>query len=126
MNGYGQEFRIENDVLHVRLSGKLPNDLLDKEENLFQPLIEACSFQKCKKALIDARDLKVDFDTMAMFRAGVDAAFLSRIGLRVALLAREDMIDPFFNNVAQNRCAVIGVFTDMDSARDWLRSVATV
>ena len=126
MNRYGQEFRVENDVLHVRLSGKLPNDLLDKEENLFQPLIDACLAQKCKKALVDVRDLKVDFDTMAMFRAGVDAAFLSRIGLRVALLAREDMIDPFFDNVARNRCAAMGVFTDMDSASEWLRSVTTL
>ena len=126
MNGYSQEFQVENDVLHVRLSGTLPNDLLDREENLFQPLIEACSTQKCKKALVDVRDLKVDFDTTAMFRAGVDAAFLSRIGLRVALLAREDMIDPFFGNVAQNRGAVIGVFTDLDSATDWLRTIATV
>ena len=121
MDGYNEEFRFEDGVLHVRLSGKFPNEPLDKGKNLFQPLIDACSTHNCKKALVDARDLQVDFGTMAMFQAGKDAAFLTRVGLRVALLAREDMLDPFFDNVVSNRGGDIGVFTDMDTARDWLQ-----
>jgi hypothetical protein len=120
MKEYRQAFRVEDDILYVRLSGEFPKDLLKRHENLFQPLIEACLSQKCEKSLIDARELEIDFNTVAMFQAGVDASFLSRIGLRVALVAREDMIDPFFDDVAKNRGAVIGVFTDMISARNWL------
>ncbi|MDH4230975.1 MAG: hypothetical protein OEW04_02975 [Nitrospirota bacterium] len=120
MKGYNEDFRFEGGVLHVHLSGKFPNELLGRGENLFQRLIDACSAHNCKKALIDARDLQVDFDTMALFRAGQDAAFLTRVGLRIAMLAREDMLDPFFDTVVANRGGRIGIFTDMDSARDWL------
>ena len=121
MNGYKEAFRLEDGVLRVLLSGKFPNELLGRVENVFQPLIDACSAHNCKRALIDARDLQVDFDTMAMFQAGEDAAFLNRLGLRIALLAREDMLDPFFANVVSNRGGDVGIFTDMDSALDWLQ-----
>jgi len=108
-------------VLHVRLSGKFPNERLGKRENLFQPLVDACSTHNCKKALVDARDLQVDFGTIALFRAGNDAAFMSRIGLRVALLARKDMLDLFFDHVVSNRGGNVGIFTDMKRALDWLQ-----
>jgi len=121
MNGYKEDFRFEDGVLHVHLSGKFPNELLGRAENVFQPLIDACSAHNCKRALIDARDLQVDFDTVAMFQAGEDAAFLNRLGLRIALLSREDMLDPFFANVVSNRGGDVGIFTDMDSALDWLQ-----
>lgn len=120
MKGYYEDFRIENGVLHVCLSGKFPNELLNSKENLFQPLIDACKAHNCAKALIDARNLQVDFGTMAMFRSGEDAAFLSRIGLRIALLAREDAIDPFFEDVVTNRGGDVGIFTDIKAASDWL------
>jgi hypothetical protein len=121
VNEYNEDFRVEDGVLHVRLSGKFPRELLKKGQNLFQPLIDACSAHNLKKALIDARDLDVDFDTTALFRAGKDAAFLTRIGLRIALVAREDMRDTFFDTVVFNRGGDVRVFTDMDTARDWLQ-----
>lgn len=55
-----------------------------------------------------------------MFRAGEDAAFLARVGLRIVILAREDMLDSFFEDVASNRGGNVGIFTDMDTACDWL------
>lgn len=122
MNEYKENFKFEDGVLHVCLSGKFPNELLLEEKNLFQPLIDACSTHNCKKALIDARDLQVDFGIMALFQAGEDAAFLTRIGLRIALLAREDMVSTFFENVVYNRGGDIGIFTDMNSAQEWLES----
>ena len=120
--GYNVDFRFEDGVLLVHLSGKFPNEMLNEGKNLFLPLVDACLAQKCKQALVDARDLQVDFDTMALFQAGKDAAFLTRVGLRIALLAREDMIDPVFKDVASNRGAEIGVFTDIDTARAWLQT----
>jgi hypothetical protein len=122
MNGYHQRFQIKEGVLHVRLSGEFPDELLQKLENLFQPLIDACSEYHCKKVLIDARNLNVDFDTLTLFRSGKDAATLADIGLRVALLARKDMLDPFFDDVASNRSGHVCIFTHMGSALDWLKS----
>ena len=119
MNKYHEEFHVENDVLHVHLSGEFPDTLLNSEENLFQPLINACAANNCSKAIVDARDLRVNFDTLALFRAGEDAASASRVSLRIALLAREEQVDTFFSNVVSNRGGQVGVFTDIESARSW-------
>ena len=121
MKGYKEDFRLEGGVLHVHLSGTFPNELLRSGGNLFQPLIDECLTHNCKNALIDARDLQVDFSTMAIFQAGEDAAALTGVGLRIAIVAREDMLDPFFENVAFNRGGYLGVFTDMDTALTWLQ-----
>jgi hypothetical protein len=120
MSGYNVDFRLEDSVLYVRLSGQFPKELLHRPGNVFQPLIDACSTHNCNRALIDARDLKADFDTRDLLRAGLDALSLSGVGLRTALLAREDMLDRFFENVVYNRGGQVGIFTDMDGARDWL------
>ena len=57
---------------------------------------------------------------MELFNVGENATFLTRLGLHVALLARQDMLDRFFENVVYNRGGIIGIFTDMKAARDWL------
>jgi hypothetical protein len=120
MKNYNEEFMFEGEVLHVRLSGNFPNKLLRKKENPFQPLIDTCLTYKFEKALVDARDLQVSFDTFHMYGVGKNAVTLKREHLRVALLAREDMIDPFFETVISNRGGNIGVFTDKQAALDWL------
>ena len=101
-----QEFRVEGGVVHVRLSGSYPNERLAIKENLFKPLIDECKRENCREAIVDARELQVEFDTVALFRAGVDAASMNEFGLRVALIAREDMISSFFDDVnSQPGCA---------------------
>jgi hypothetical protein len=98
-----------------------PVERLAIQENLFTPLIEECTRQNCRDAIVDARELQVDFNTIAMFRAGVDAASLNAFGLRVALVARPDMMSSFFEDVTHNRCAQVQVFTDPESARAWIQ-----
>ena len=120
MERYGQEFRIEGGVLHARLSGTYPNERLASRENLFKPLVDECKRHNCREAIVDARQLQVDFDTVALFRAGVDAAALNEFGLRVALIAREDMISSFFDDVTHNRAAQVQVFTNLESAQTWI------
>jgi len=120
MSKYQEEFRVENGVLYIHLSGRFPKELLDRKENLFQPLIDACSTHECTRALVDARDVQLDFDIRALFRAGEDVATLSHKGLRIALLVTKDMIDPFFETVAWNRGGDPRIFTDMQAARDWI------
>lgn len=121
MDKYNEEFRFEDGVLHVRLSGEFPNELLTSGINLFQPLIDACSSYGCRRALVDARELKVDLGTMGLFQAGADLASITLMGLNVALLAREDMIDPFFETVAANRGGTVQLFTDREAAQAWLK-----
>jgi hypothetical protein len=121
VNEYNVDFRFEDGVLNVRLSGEFPKEKLQEAQNVFQPLIEACSAQKCSKALIDARDLRTGFNTSELFRSGLDAVSLASSGLHTALVARKDMIDPFFEDVVHNRGGHIGVFTDIEGALEWLR-----
>ena len=126
MERYEQQFRVEGSVVHVRLSGVFPNERLSTQENLFKPLVDACKQANCREVIIDARELQVEFDTLAMFRAGVDAASLNEFGLRVALVAREDMRSSFFDDVTYNRAAPVRVFTDLASAQLWLHERASV
>ena len=107
--------------MHARLSGTYPNERLAIKENLFKPLIEECKRENCRDAMVDARQLQVEFDTIALFRAGVDAAAMNEFGLRVALIAREDMISSFFDDVIYNRAAQVQVFTDPQSAEAWIK-----
>ena len=120
MNEYTQAYRVEGGVMQVKLAGTFPNELLRSEGNLFAPLIENCKENNCRKAVVDARDLEVDFDTVALFRAGVDASDLHSFGLRVALVARKEMISSFFDDVTHNRGAPVQVFSDMEAACAWL------
>ena len=121
MDTYGEDFRYEDGVLYVRLSGEFPNELLQQKQNLFQPLIDACLSYKCTRALIDATDLDVDLGTMGLLQAGKDTVSLTDHKIRTAFLAREDMLDRFFEDVAAVHGAIIRVFTDIEAARDWLR-----
>lgn len=120
MNQYNEDFRLEDGVLHVRLTGTFPDELLHSGHNLFQPLIDACSNHDCRRALIDARGLTVAMDTAGLFQAGKDVVSLTKMGITVAIIAREDMLDPFFETVAANRGGTVRVFTEMDTARAWL------
>jgi hypothetical protein len=122
VNAYNEDFRFEDGVLHVRLTGGFPNELLNKEQNLFQPLIDACLTYKCSKAMIDATDLEVDLGTMGLFRAGEDVASLTSFKIRIVIIAREDMLDSFFENVSKNRGGNVRVFTNVDAARAWLNA----
>ena len=112
--------------MHVRLSGVFPKERLAFEENLFKPLVDACKQANCREVIVDARELQVEFDTLAMFRAGVDAASLNEFGLRVALIARENMLSSFFDDVTYNRAAPVRVFTDLKRAQLWIHERASV
>jgi len=43
MNDYKVEFKLEGNVLSVRVSGQFPYEKLEKPENAYQRFIEACS-----------------------------------------------------------------------------------
>lgn len=120
MAGYDEMFSVEDGLLVVRLGGEFPMEMLSKEENLFEPLIAACAAHECKRALVDARGLAIKLDTLGLLRAAEDAAKLPGLNIRVALVARTEMVDPFFETAAFNRGGLVRVFLDPDEAKSWL------
>jgi hypothetical protein len=121
MNNYNLEFQFIENILFIKLSGTFKNDILKDGQNVFQPLIDECKKNQCTKVIIDASSLQADLGVTELFRAGEDAAKLSRYGLRVAFLARNETIDSFFNNVIYNRGGETGVFTNRNAALSWLQ-----
>jgi hypothetical protein len=120
MESYTREFRVEGPVIHVRLAGTYPKERLASKTNAFDTLIDACQKEGCRAAIIDSRELKVELDTMELFRAGVDAAALNQYGLYLAFVTRRELISSFFTDVMLNRGAQAGIFTDMESAQSWI------
>ena len=124
MNDYKVEFKLEETVLLVRVSGQFPHEKLEQPGNAFQRFIDACLASQRNKILIDSRELQARLSTTQLFRAGTDAVSLTSAGIWLAIVTRKDLRDPFFEDVVANRGGHIGVFTDMDTARAWLGKFA--
>src|SRR5215831_7683114 len=120
MNDYKVEFKLEESFLYVRVSGQFPNEKLEQPGNAFQRFIDACLTCQRNKILIDSRELQAHLSTTQLFRAGTDAVSLTSAGIWLALLTRKDLRDPFFEDVVANRGGHIGVFMDINAARNWL------
>jgi hypothetical protein len=120
MNDYKVDFKLDEDVMLFSVSGELPDGKLEQPENVFQRLIDACLACQRNKLLIDARELQARFTTVQVFRAGKDAVSLATAGIRLAIVTRPDLRDPFFEDVVVNRGGQARVFMDMDAARRWL------
>jgi hypothetical protein len=73
MSDYKVDIKLEEGVLHVRLSGQFPYAKLEQPENAYQDFIGACAAHQCDRLLIDARELQARFSTAQLFRAGKDA-----------------------------------------------------
>jgi hypothetical protein len=114
------EFKLEEVVLHVRVSGQFPHEKLEQLGNAFQRFIDACSVHRRNKILLESRESQTRFSTIQYFRAGKDAVHLTAASIGLAILTRKDLRDPFFEDVVANRGGRIGGFRDMDSARNWL------
>src|SRR5262252_763733 len=99
MNDYRVEFKLEESVLYVRVSGQFPHEKLEQPGNAFQRFIDACLACQRNKILIDSRELQARLSTIQLFRAGKDAVSLTEAGIWVAFLTREDLRDPFFEDV---------------------------
>ena len=125
MNEYKVELKLEESFLYVRVSGQFPNERLEQPGNAFQRFIDACLACRRNKILIDSRELQARFSTIQLFRAGKDAVSLAEAGIWLACLTRNDLRDPFFEDVVANRGGRIGVFTEMDAARAWLKKYPT-
>jgi hypothetical protein len=118
---YDQHFSVDGDVLIATLRGQFPKELLQELPNAFSPLADECKLHGLSKALIDARSLEVELDTLQLFQAGKNLSEEPANQLIVAIVAPyKQKIDPFFEIVAANRGAVVKIFTEFDEARNWL------
>jgi hypothetical protein len=125
MNDYKVELKLEDGVLHVRLSGQFPYEKLNQPENAYKGLIDACATHQCDRLLIDSRDLQARFSTTQLYRAGKDAVSLTIAGIEVAMVTRQELRDTFFDDVVVNRGGQVRIFTDINDARDWIQKYPT-
>ena len=125
MSDYKVDIKLEEGVLHVRLSGQFPYAKLEQPENAYQDFIGACAAHQCDRLLIDARELQARFSTAQLFRAGKDAVSLTLAGIGVAMVTRPELRDTFFDDVVVNRGGRVRVFTDMRAAREWIQQCPT-
>ena len=73
------------------------------------------------RILLDTRGLLPPASETTRFMTGEHIARIFRPPLRVAALARPEMINRFVENTAWNRGAIFAVFSDEAEALEWLR-----
>jgi hypothetical protein len=115
----GAEFTIQEETLGVLCTGECTRGeilaWIDRiaEMKRAHPPIEQC--------LIDCREARFQIDIFGRFQIGEYAALkLAGLRVRVALLAREEMITRVIENTAYNRGLRMFTTHDEDAARAWL------
>jgi hypothetical protein len=113
------EYHGKEDYLHVVYSGELTFHKKLLED---QSMLQALQKYKCSKVLLDIRQLKVAITTMDRYVVGEYFGKLthSPAQIKTAILAQAGRIDGFVEIVAKNRGAMFEVFTDKETAVDWL------
>jgi hypothetical protein len=88
----------------------------------FELIVEHCKRAECDKLLIDVTRLEGKSSVIEKYFAANESLIFARYGIQVACVEKPERIDPrkFFVLVAQNRWVSIDVFTDFQSAEEWL------
>jgi hypothetical protein len=106
------EFEVieEGDILRLILKG--PATLRE--------LLRAVATVVAEKVLCDATSI-TSLGAFERFEVGVELARVADKRMKLAVVARADLIDYIFENVARNRGASVRVFADTAAALRWLR-----
>jgi hypothetical protein len=90
----------------------------------FELIAEHCKRTKNDKLLIDTTGYDVKASVIDRFFFGTSSQIFAVHRLKVAFVCRPEQIDPrkFGVLVAQNRGVSVDVFTDFQSAEEWLLS----
>lgn len=85
-------------------------------------LVDYCRRSGVTRLLVDITASRGELTIFERYEHAVRFAYILPPGTRVAVLARADQIleDRFWETVAFNRAAIAGVFTEFQSAEDWL------
>ena len=78
------------------------------------------------RVLVDGREVPPPIPTTDKYDIGVATARALDSRTKLAVLGRPVIIDHFFETVARNRGANVGVFTDEKAALEWLVGSAAV
>jgi len=93
----------------------------DQGVEIFRSIKTECQGQGYGKALLDLRQVIGDIPVLDRYKLGDQAATLWGSDIQVAVLAPAAIVTRFFENVAVNRQGLVRVFTDLESARAWLK-----
>jgi len=113
----------KDDYLLVRYSGKLTSDNLPQDFPSLEQLVDHCTKQECKKALLDTRELSADIDFFDLYDVGLQFGKIRGERVKFAILAGKKEISTdgnFIEDVAVNNGASIKFFTIKEKAIGWL------
>jgi hypothetical protein len=85
-------------------------------------IVEKCRATQCWRVLLDFTTMAGSISQLDRFLLGTRAARIWGQRLRVAILARPNENNHFFENVANNNGANVQVFEDREAALAWLRT----
>jgi hypothetical protein len=106
--------------LEAVATGPYSADLLNAQ---IAEAVAACRKRKKSHLLLDLAELTVNLSLMDRYRLGIFGAEVG-VGLKVAVLAKPEMIDArkFGVEVASNRGLRVDIFSDRPEAVRWLLS----
>ncbi len=106
--------------LHITFSGAFS---LAKTKHVVDAVLERCSEEGCSNVLFDCRPMTGEITILERFHVGEYLAMTMPDSLWIAMLGREDQMlpDKFFENVVRNRTLILGVFSFIDEAIEWLK-----
>jgi hypothetical protein len=112
----------ERDMLRMTLSG------LASHAHLLRAVAAVITETKARgiwHVLCDATAVEPPLGAFERFEAGVEFARAAGKRIKLVVVARADIVDHVFENVARNRGASVAVFTNEVAALQWLRSTET-
>jgi hypothetical protein len=114
-------FRIEDDVLRVKATGK--DDNVEQVIQYGLAIIEAATSYRCPKVLCDERELDYDLRTFETFEAAKLIAEQTPKVAKVAIVCKPEHMDEaeFWETVAVNRGLHVRVFHELEEAEEWMR-----
>ncbi len=116
------QFKIEHkeNWLVAHMTGKADTRDIPKR---YAELADLCEQSGKIKIIVDITGSYVPQSTYDKFEMGEHAIIFTLRHIQVAVLAKVEQIDPqrFGESVAKTRGANLRLFTDMDSAEEWLR-----
>ncbi|MCF8382013.1 MAG: hypothetical protein K9G39_00220 [Chlorobium sp.] len=112
--------KIYGELLLVKASGF--DESLADVEDYAQGVIEACLQHGATLVLCDETALEYRLGTVDTYEAGKFLSAHAPKVARIAIVYNPAFIADaqFFENVVVNRGLILGMFTDLESARNWL------
>ena len=116
-----QQIHIEpkDGYLHIEVAG--PFDSVKAKEFIRQ-MLETSSQHTLSRILVDIRKVEGPIPTMARFELARFLAAEKPVPVRLAVLESRGQVpnNKFFENVADNRGAIVKVTTSLEEALEWL------